>query len=95
MTCPTCTSGDPAVRYPVDGSPAPDNLCTNSFHTAQSMPTIGLANLKSTCGPHCGVKDNMEGHCDCPECHNGKRGLQGLEKLKSLDGKSVRGVEPV
>ena len=33
--------------------------------------------ITSTCGHHCGIRGNAEGtvtregHCDCPECHDG------------------------
>lgn len=23
------------------------------------------------CGHHCGLKDGLEGHCPCIQCHNG------------------------
>ena len=28
--------------------------------------------LTAECGHHCGVKDKKLGHCNCPECHDGK-----------------------
>ena len=25
--------------------------------------------ITDTCGHHCGIKDGLEGHCGCDECH--------------------------
>lgn len=32
----------------------------------------GIQRLTSKCGHHCGVKDGIEGHCNCVTCHDGK-----------------------
>jgi hypothetical protein len=76
----------------------PDNgeeQCRNSWHPAQAFPVPeGAVHMRPTCGSHCGVKDNMSGHCDCKKCHNGNRAAEGLEKLVSTVGLSVKGVNP-
>lgn len=96
--CPVCGSVAPMDRLVVNiGGEELDepSLCRNSFHPAQAFPVPeGSKYITLTCGPHCGVKDNMSGHCDCTACHNGHRAAESLKKLSSTIGLSVKGVNP-
>lgn len=85
-SCPGCLSDDTMIRV---------NDCRNSWHPAQAFPLPeGKNHMRRTCGSHCGVKDNMSGHCDCPACHNGQREAEGLKELTSTIGLSVTGIKP-
>lgn len=94
--CPQCGSVAPMDRLivPQDGNQDPV-LCRNSWHPPQAFPVPeGSQYITPTCGAHCGVKDNITGHCNCPKCHNGKRKKEGLKKISSTVGLSVKGVNP-
>lgn len=46
--------------------------------------------LTGDCGHHCGIKDNIIGHCKCHECHGYISGLLPYEmyidlKLKEME----------
>lgn len=85
--CKVC-DGLRGAPLEVDGK-----ICHNSYHSVQSIPLDPDAkHLMLECGPHCGVKDKMEAHCDCVDCHNGKREKLKLPQFRSLDGKSVQGI---
>ena len=98
-SCPTCGSLKRLKRN-VDVTRANEEveelrLCRNSWHPAQAFPVPPEAvHMTPTCGSHCGVKDGLAGHCDCRDCHNGKREAEGLPDMYSIDGKSVKGVNP-
>lgn len=36
--------------------------------------------LNDKCGPHCGVKDGIEGHCNCKLCHKGELPKDTVQK---------------
>lgn len=43
--------------------------------------------ITSKCGSHCGIKDGIEGHCNCDDCHKGI--LAPSEQRISLKGKTL------
>lgn len=96
--CPQCGSEVPMERQIVfiGGAELDEPVeCRNSWHPAQAFPVPeDSKHMRRTCGPHCGVKDNMSGHCDCKDCHKGYRAKEGLQELASTIGLSVKGVNP-
>lgn len=96
--CPTCRSVVPTERLLVPSKIEGQDkiLCLDSWHPTQAFPVPEEANhIGPSCGSHCGVKDNMEAHCDCLVCHNGRREAEGFSALQSLDGRSVSGVKAI